>query len=356
MTKIITTLGPSSQTSDVLEYFAKHSVSIGRLNFSHNVAVWHIETGKLARKAGLELLVDLAGPKVLIGDMDSPVELQTGSKVIIYEEAMFANKTLWFKQENAALTILPCMFSIQKFVDISKSVLIDDGKVSLIVDEIYDDHIVCDVVFGGFVKSHKGINLPGSHVTIPFLVDRDRDLLAAVLPALKPEYVAPSFVQSVHQLDELKEFMQGILDKAEIKDYFPKICTKLEMALAVNSPVLEQLVESSDMLMFARGDLALETQPINLAVPFYQEKVKQICQKNGKPFIVATQILESMMSCPVPTRAEVSDLYRAVVIDQADYVMLSGESAAGQFPIQCVNLMDEMINQAGDIAKKVSSI
>ena len=354
MTKIITTLGPSSQTMDILDYFAKHSVAIGRLNFSHNVASWHIETGFLARKAGLELLVDLAGPKVLVGDLVSPVELQTGSKVIIYEQDLVQNEQLWFKQESAALTTIPCMFKIQKFVEPGKIVLIDDGKITLKVLEIYEDHIVCDVVFGGIVKNHKGINLPGSHVEIPFLVERDIELLSAVLPVLKPEYVAPSFVQAMNQLDELKVFMKDVLDKAGVKDYFPKICTKLEMAAAVNEPVLSHLIEESDMLMIARGDLALEAEPLNLSVPFYQEKIKKMCQSAGKPFVVATQMLESMMNSPVPTRAEVSDLYRAVVTDQADYIMLSGESAAGQFPIQCVNLMNEMVTEAETIAKKIS--
>lgn len=349
MTKIITTLGPSSQTSDILDYFKKHSVSIGRLNFSHNVAAWHIDTGFLARKSGLELMVDLAGPKVLVGDLAAPVELQTGSKVIIYEEDKIQNEQFWFKQESAALTALPCMFKIQKFVKPGKTVLIDDGKIKLIVDEVYEDHIVCDVIFGGKVKTHKGINLPGSHVDIPFLVDRDIDLLTEVLPVLKPEYVAPSFVQAFNQVEELNIFMKKILDNAGVKDYFPKIVMKLEMASAVEDELLGQLIEASDILMIARGDLALETQPINISVPFYQEKIKQMCNKAGKPFIVATQILETMMDSPVPTRAEASDLYRAVVVDKADYVMLSGESAAGQFPIQCVNLMHDMITKADSI-------
>ncbi len=353
MTKIITTLGPSSQTVDILDYFAKHSVSIARLNFSHNVASWHIEIGKMAREAGMELLVDLAGPKVLVGDLESPVELQTGSRVIIYEEKLEKNTQFWYKQEGAALTTLPCMFSIQKFVDPEKTVLIDDGKIKLKVDKIYEDHIVCDVEFGGFVKNHKGINLPSSHVAIPFLVDRDIQLLTEVLPVLQPEYVAPSFVQNASQLEELNSFIKQVLDKAGVTNYFPKICTKLEMASAVHTDMLSTIIDMSDMLMIARGDLALEAEPINLAVPFYQEKIKQVCRKAGKPFIVATQILESMMSNPVPTRAEISDLYRAVVIDEADYVMLSGESAAGQFPVQCVNLMHQMITESDDVAKKI---
>jgi pyruvate kinase len=163
------------------------------------------------------------------------------------------------------------------------------------------------------------------------------------LPVLKPEVVAVSFVKTVKDLELLKSFIKKILSENKISDYFPKICPKLEMGEAVKDENLETIVDFSDLVMIARGDLALEAHPLHINVPFNQEKIKHVCRQQNKPFIVATQILESMIDSPVPTRSEVSDLYRAVILDEADFVMLSAESAAGKYGRKCVDLMKTMI-------------
>lgn len=348
MSKIITTIGPASQDLDTLTFFKNHQVQIARLNFSHNTVEWHIQTGQIARSAGLELMVDLAGPKVLVGELSQEPTLTTGKKIIIEFEKP---KTIYPYTEELNgedVTVIPSYLEFAEFVEVGKQVLIDDGKVQLKVVQKIDNRLVCEVVFGSKIRSHKGINLPGSSLDIHFLVDRDVEFLTKVLPVLKPEYVAPSFVKTIKDLLILEEFIKDILSKNGISDYFPKICTKVEMNEAVSDENLPEIVSKSDLVMIARGDLALETSPLHVRVPFLQEKIKQECLKQSTQFIVATQILETMFSSPVPCRAEVSDLYRAVVLDKADYVMLSGESAAGSFAKECVKLMDTMINFANE--------
>jgi pyruvate kinase len=344
MSKIITTIGPASESSEVLQYFKDHKVQIARLNFSHNVVDWHIQTGLKARQVGLELMVDLAGPKILVGELGGDLILETGKKVIIefekFGQTYPYNETI----NGEEMVVIPSYLEFAEFVEVGKAVLIDDGKVELQVSQKIDNRLICDIIFGSKVRSHKGINLPGSDVKIDFLVERDREFLTAVLPVLMPEYVAPSFVKTFADVEYLETFMKEILTSQGITDYFPKIVTKVEMEAAVSDENLPLIVGKSDIIMIARGDLALETYPLHVRVPFLQEKIKQECLKQKTPFVVATQILESMFSSPVPCRAEVSDLYRAVVLDKADFVMLSGESAAGGFAKECVKLMETMID------------
>jgi pyruvate kinase len=154
--------------------------------------------------------------------------------------------------------------------------------------------------------------------------------------------VATSFVKTIDDIHRLKKAIQDSL--GNIKNYFPKIIAKIEMAEAIEPTNITDIINECYMIMIARGDLALETTPVHIRVPFIQADLVQRCQKHNKPFIVATQILESMITCPVPTRAEVSDLYRAVVLDKANYVMLSGEAAVGQYPKECVTLMHDLIH------------
>ncbi len=348
MTKIITTIGPASDNEEMLSFFVKNKVEIARLNFSHNTPQWHIETGKKARNKGLKLMLDLAGPKVLLGNLKLESELETGKEVIIEKENPERDYPDWERsKEDKQTMVLPTYLDFYDYVNIDSIILIDDGKVQLKVKEKKDNRLLCDVIFGGKVKSHKGINLPKTKLNIDFLVDRDKDFLKIVLPELKPEFVAPSFVKTVDDLNLLKVFIEKILKDNNINDYFPKICTKLEMSEAVENDInLINIIDNSDMLMIARGDLALETNPLHIKVPFLQDKIIDFCRKKDKPFVVATQILESMFISPVPLRSEISDLYRATKINKANYIMLSGETAAGKFPKKCVELMSQMIDLA----------
>jgi len=353
MSKIITTLGPSSQSLEVLKFFREHKVQIARLNFSHNVVEWHIKTGKLAREVGLELLVDLDGPKVLLGDIQRDVAITKGETVILEKQIPGKIYPIWEEIEGQNLLVLPCYFDLTKFLKPDKAVLFDDGKLELKSQKIQDERVFCTVIFGGNVKSHKGINLPGTDLNIDFLVERDKAMLKATVKEIKPEYIAPSFVKNMDDLMTLQKFLEDILGYKKPQkpnndynspDYFPKICTKLEMAEVMEDKNLLEVVEYSDMLMIARGDLALETFPLHITVPLLQDKIAKLCREKNKPFVVATQILESMVTSPVPTRAEISDLYRAIHLNRADFVMLSAESAAGNFAIKCVELMEKMID------------
>lgn len=178
-------------------------------------------------------------------------------------------------------------------------------------------------------------------IDIDFLTENDHRLIEKLLPKIKPKYVATSFVKTVDDIRRLKNAIHEALGNA--KDYFPRIVAKIEMAEAIEPTNITKIVEECEMIMVARGDLALETTPVHIRVPFIQAELVQLCQRMKKPFIIATQILESMITCPVPTRAEVSDLYRAVVLDKANYVMLSGEAAVGQYPKECVGIMHDLI-------------
>lgn len=166
-------------------------------------------------------------------------------------------------------------------------------------------------------------------------------MIEKLLPKIKPKYVAASFVKTVNDIHRLKAAIQQALGNS--KDYFPKLVAKIEMAEAIEPTNITKIIQECDMIMVARGDLALETTPVHIRVPFIQAELVELCQRFKKPFIIATQILESMITCPVPTRAEVSDLYRAVVSDKANYVMLSGEAAVGQYPRECVTIMHDLI-------------
>ncbi len=353
MTKIITTIGPASQDTDTLNFFWEHSVQIARLNFSHNSADWHIEMGQKCRNIGFDLMVDLAGPKILLGFLDSEkIMINTGDTIAIEKQ----NLNHQYPYIHQGIQVLPCQFDIANFAKVGQPLLIDDGKIDCEVVRVVEERVYCKVRHGGLVKSNKGLNMPLSSIDIDFLVDRDRDFLTKVVPAIKPEYVAPSFVKTKDDLQKLRNFLSSILTQNQIKDYFPKICTKIEMGEAVENDNLIEIINESDMIMIARGDLALETLPNHIKVPFLQEKIKQLCRKLDKPFIVATQILETMCDNPVPTRAEMSDLYRAVCIDEADFVMLSGESAAGKFPTKCVQLMHDMITNKKSLMQEILSL
>ncbi|CAF1678257.1 unnamed protein product [Adineta ricciae] len=335
-TKIITTLGPASGNAEVLQYFKEHSVEIARLNGSHGNIEEHIRVANLATSAGLDLMLDLPGPKIRLGEVhDKLLAVKTGEKVFIEKETENNNV------DNDMKT-LPCQFPIEKFTKVSDIVYVDDGKLQFRVLKVEHNRIQAEALNSGPVKSHKGVNLPYGKIDIDFLTENDHRLIEKLLPIIKPKYVATSFVKTVNDIYRLKQAIHESLGQE--KNYYPKIIAKIEMLEAIEPTNLTNLIHECDMIMIARGDLALETTPVHVRVPFIQADIVQRCQQQQKPFIVATQILESMITCPVPTRAEISDLYRAVVLDQANYVMLSGEAAVGQYPKECVTIMHDLIH------------
>lgn len=345
MTQIIATIGPVSCERETLEHFAKHKVAYARLNFSHGTSSWHLETARKARQAGLKTIFDLAGPKVLVGTLQQEAGIESGSRIIFEKYSETQKYPFSTKYSGENMQVIPSHFDLSLFVQPGEVILIDDGKLECLVEKVDGDKVICRVIFGGIIKSNKGLNLPDTKLNIDFLVDRDVQLLQETLPEFQPDYIAPSFVKTVADLKLLQNFVESIYQKSGLTGKpLPKICTKIEMAEAMMPHNLSDIIEFSDMIMIARGDLALETKPLHIKVPALQAKLASECKKTNTPFIVATQMLESMFNSPVPTRAETSDLYRAVHIDKANFIMLSAETAAGKFPKKCVEFMEKMID------------
>jgi pyruvate kinase len=343
MTKIITTIGPVSLNKTTLDFFKNHSVQIARMNLSHNTPEWHYESAVMARESGLELLFDCPGPKIRLGNVDEVVEVKIGQTIKL--ESQQPNTKYPYKNQDDLL-VFPYEFPVHEFVEIGHTILVDDGKQNWEITAVNSDHVICQVNAGGLVKSRKSMNMPQSSLEVSFLGDRDKLFINELMPKLRPEYAAASFVKTKADLDEFKGFIKDVLEDNGVNDYYPKICAKLEMREAVSDEHLASIVAEADLIMIARGDLALETAPAHVMVPMYQDKIIAECKRQGVPVVVATQMLESMMDCPVPTRAEVSDMYRAIT-SKADFVMCSGETAVGNYAHNCVELMDQMINMYG---------
>jgi pyruvate kinase len=340
MTKIIATIGPASYNNEVLNFFKNNNVQIIRQNLSHNYVDWHLEVSSKIKDFGFDILLDCPGPKVRLGQVDEIIEVFKG-EVIKLEMQKEGVKYPYI--DNQGFKMFPNHFPAHKFVKQGDVILNDDGKLEWKVISVNDDIVTCEVIFGGLVKSRKGLNMPLTDLQVEFLTDRDREFLSGLLAKVKPKYVAASFVKTKKDILELKGLIDEILAQNNISDYYPQLCVKLEMGQAVEDQNLEEIINSVDLVMIARGDLALETIPSHIAVPFLQDKIVEFCQRLGKKFIVATQIIESMIDNSVPTRAEVSDLYRAIYINEANFIMCSAETAAGKYPIESIKMMSEMI-------------
>lgn len=338
MTKIISTIGPVTLNLPTLEYFANNNVEIARLNLSHGDPQWHLEAANLIKQTPLRILLDLSGPKIRLGEVQENVSVI--SQQIVNLEMQKPGQFYPYKNSGGEL-VFPYHFPLHEHLAIGSTILIDDGKMEWHVTEVNENGLKCEVIFGGVVSSRKGLNTPGSDLRVSFLTDRDKLMLDALLVQVRPKFLACSFVKTGENMQELKKLVSQMLQDAGVRDYMPLFCPKIEMGEAIEN--LESIVQESDLIMVARGDLALETLPVHVQVPFLQDYIALVCQKNNKPFIVATQMLESMISAPVPTRAEVSDIYRAVAINQANYIMLSAETASGSYPRQCVDVMSDMI-------------
>ncbi len=344
-TKIVATIGPASLDLETLTHFKNSSVEIVRMNFSHDTVQNHTDRGLLAKSLGLDLLIDLGGPKIRMGEFTNIVDLKKDSIIALELQDFEQEYPFDYRYQDSNIMILPCRFDIADSTEAGKTLLIDDGKIDLDVIEIIGKKVFCKVKVPGPVKSAKSINLPYSTVKLPFLTDRDKHMLRETIAVLRPEYVACSFVKTQKDVDTMRDFIQHCLDWFEIKDYFPKICVKLETHEVVQPENLEEVIKACDIAMIARGDMALETLPIHIMVPYYQDEIVRLSKLHNTPCIVATEALDSMITKPSPSRAEISDIYRSIAVNKADYIMLSGESANGSYPKEAVSMMDSMIKQ-----------
>jgi pyruvate kinase len=323
-TKIIATLGPASSSAEVIERLFRAGADVFRLNFSHGSHADHAE--RIAIIRGLEqrlerpigILADVQGPKLRVGKFQAGrVTLQTGQTFRL---------DLSPTPGDVRRVSLPHPEIIQA-AGIGTHLLLDDGKLKLRVTRRRDDHLETEVVVGGTLSDRKGVNVPDVVLPIPALTEKDRADLDFVLEQ-GVEYIGLSFVQRAEDVAEAKRIAAGRA----------WIMVKMEKPQAVEE--MDAILELADCVMVARGDLGVECPPEE--VPLIQKRIVRAARNLGKPVVVATQMLESMISAPAPTRAEASDVATAV-FDGADAVMLSAETAAGQYPFEAVNIMDRII-------------
>ncbi|MHA6908177.1 pyruvate kinase [Ralstonia pseudosolanacearum] len=325
--KIVATLGPASTTLDVIDALFEAGADVFRLNFSHGTHEDHrqrLETIRaVERERGrpIGVLLDLQGPKLRIGTfVDGPVQLVSGDAF-----RLDLDRDAPGTRERVSLPHPEIFAALHKGTEL----LLDDGKIRLRVDNCGADFADTTVVNGGTLSDRKGVNVPGVVLPLSALTEKDRRDLDFGL-TLGIDWIALSFVQRPEDIREIKAIVQGRAS----------IVAKLEKPAAIQS--LEAIIEEADAVMVARGDLGVEMPAEQ--VPSIQKQIVRACRKAGKPVIVATQMLESMITAPVPTRAEASDVATAVY-DGADAVMLSAESASGRYPIEAVTMMDSIIRR-----------
>ena len=322
-TKIVATIGPASSAPEVLEPLM-HVIDGARLNFSHGTHEDHAARAEAIRAVQKEtgrpvaLIADLQGPKLRLGELPEPRYLMRGDEVTIAGED---------GAQDGDLPIAPAVLGsvLQPGFDI----LIDDGAVRLRVGKVERGRAVCEVIVPGTVSSHKGVNLPGVSLPIPSLTKKDIDDLNFALE-LGCDFVALSFVRTASDVQALKTLIEASGSTAHV-------IAKIEKAEAV--AVLDDILQHADAVMVARGDLGVEIGAAE--VPLLQKRIILRALERGKPVITATQMLESMIHAPEPTRAEASDVANAV-LDGTSAIMLSGETAIGEFPVESVAFMDRI--------------
>ena len=325
-TKIIATVGPASSDVDMLSELINHGVDVFRLNFSHGGRDDHerlfgvIDKARRRFNRSIAIMGDLCGPKIRTGKIVNTGEIvEKGEKVIINNDVQKGNVRLFG-------TNYEC-FSDD--VDVGEKILINDGLVELEVREVVDGDVICKVIVGGEISSHKGINLPESQISSPAITDYDWNCAGWAIEK-DFDYLALSFVRKAAEIVALKEFLSE-------KGSAIKVVSKIEKPEAVEN--LEGIITVSDSVLVARGDLGVEMDMAK--VPLIQKRITHICRELGRPVVVATQMLESMIIHARATRAETSDVANAIM-DLTDAVMLSGETAIGSFPVKSVEGMERI--------------
>ena len=328
-TKIVATVGPASSDESTLRALMEAGVDVFRLNFSHGEPEEHAETSRLINRLSsgfnspVAILQDLQGPKIRVGELEHPVPLVAGERV-----------TLTSRDVPGTAQLVPTTYEhLSHDAEAGNTLLLDDGALELLVLSTTDTDTQCEVVRGGLLKQRKGINLPGVDVSAPALTEKDlADLRYGVQMGV--DYVALSFVRRPEDVMLAKDELRALGAETPI-------VSKLEKPEAIAA--LDPVLRASDAVMVARGDLGVEISPER--VPMIQKAILERAIALGLPSITATQMLESMISSPRPTRAEASDVANAI-LDGSDAVMLSGETAAGQYPVESVRMMRRIALEA----------
>jgi pyruvate kinase len=336
-TKIVCTLGPSSNTLEKIEQLYLAGMNVARINFSHGSHEDHARTMSYVRKVAkkhqysIPILMDLQGPKIRVGKM------KEGSQILRAGN----NITLTPDDIEGTSERIPIDYSYLTSDAVSgDKILIDDGLLELMVEEVNEREVQARVVVGGVIKSRKGVNLPGVKISMPSLTEKDIEDLEFGLTQ-DVDYVAMSFVRKARDI-------QDVISRVRAAGSNAGIIAKIEKPEAVEN--IDEIIEESDGIMVARGDLGIEIA--SERVPQVQKSIIERSRTAGKPVITATQMLDSMITNPRPTRAESSDVANAV-LDGTDAVMLSGETAAGEYPIEAVKTMDKICRTIEENAESI---
>lgn len=332
-TKIVCTIGPASREPEVLEALIRAGMNVARLNFSHGDPAFHAENIRRLRAAAekvgqpVGILADLQGPKLRVGQMAGDgVQLVAGEEIILTTRPVMG-------QDHE----IPVQYrDLPQVVKPGERVLLDDGLLEITVLSTTETDIRARVVTGGLLKSNKGLNLPYASLAIPAITDKDRENLSFALNH-QVDWIGLSFVRTADEVLELKELIR---QQCAFGRPAPMIA-KIEKPEAVQN--IDAIIAATDAVMVARGDLAVETSPEE--VPVIQKMIIRKARQAGKPVVTATQMLESMINNPQPTRAEASDVANAI-FDGTDAIMLSGETAAGRFPVQAAQMMAKIAEKA----------
>lgn len=330
-TKIVATIGPQSSSREVLKEMIQNGLDVVRLNFSHGSYENHQKVVDTIRSlsddhiTGIAMLADLQGPKLRVGEMENgSVDLITGNKI----------KITTVKQIGTSDTIYTNYSEFAQDVKAGETVLLDDGKLMLrILETDGKENVICEVVQGGPLSSRKGLNLPNTKISLPSLSHKDLEDLKFALQN-DVDWIGLSFVRNANDVRELKSLIERSGKHA-------RVVAKIEKPEAVEQ--IDEIIQEADAVMVARGDLGVE-MPLQ-EVPLIQKMIVSKCIAAAKPVIVATQMMESMITNVTPTRAEVTDVANAV-LDGADAVMLSGETSVGKFPSEAVRIMSSIIKEA----------
>ena len=321
-TKIIATLGPSTEKYEIIKQLVESGVTVFRINTSHGEQSEHAQRIKRIRDVEKELnknlpiMIDLQGPKIRVGKIPEPIVIKKGDEIIL-------EHTSEIKEG-----IVPVDYKgISKDVKVGEKILLDDGKIVLRVTNVVGTKVYSIVEHGSLIKPRKGINIAGAQTSLEAVTSRDKEYIKFAIEQ-EVDYLALSFVRTAEDVKCARYYTKAYGDK-EIP-----IIAKIEKPQAVEN--LEEIIMAADAIMVARGDLGIEMSPQE--VPIAQKKIIQLTNKHKKPCIVATQMLESMIEEPIPTRAEASDVANAI-FDGTDAIMLSGESASGSFPVEAVQMM-----------------
>ncbi|MFN8672091.1 MAG: pyruvate kinase [Candidatus Sericytochromatia bacterium] len=347
-TKIVATVGPACSSKEMIRELILAGVNVFRLNFSHGKHEVHIEAIKNIREVSKELdkpigiLQDIQGPKIRIGEVEKTIIDGKETEAVLLTDGQTYSLTSEKLVANNEIAYISYDYLVED-IEIGSSVLIDDGKIELIVKDKKEKTLVCTVKVGGYIRPHKGANFPNTALRISCVTPKDREDLALGAKQ-RVDFIAASFVQRASDIMEIKDFL------AKYNSRIP-VVAKIENQAAIDN--LEDIISVADGVMVARGDMGVELPTED--IPLLQKRIIKLCNRVGVPVITATQMLDSMVSNPRPTRAETTDVANAI-FDGTDAVMLSNETAVGKYPIEVVNTMSKIAQKADEELMKNFSL